>query len=122
MAEANTAKKPTGETATLSVGGKTLEFPILKGTEGPDVIDISKLYGESGYFTYDPGFLSTASCDSKITFIDGDEGILRYRGYNIAELAEKSDFLEVCYLLLHGELPDTAQKKDFNSKITHRTL
>src|SRR5579859_876282 len=99
MAEASAAKKPAGETAKLIIGDKTLEFPILKGTEGPDVIDISKLYGESGYFTYDPGFLSTASCDSKITFIDGDEGILRYRGYNIAELAEKSDFMEVCYLL-----------------------
>jgi citrate synthase len=124
MSEAKAVKLPASEatTAKLTIGDKTLEFPIIKGTEGPDVIDISKLYGESGYFTYDPGFLSTASCDSKITFIDGDEGILRYRGYNIADLAEKSDFMEVCYLLLHGELPNTAQKKDFNSKITHRTL
>jgi citrate synthase len=122
MAEA-TAKKPAaGETATLSVGGKTLEFPILKGTEGPDVIDITKLYSESGYFTYDPGFLSTASCDSKITYIDGDVGILRYRGYNIADLAEKSDFLEVCYLLLHGELPNAEEKKAFSRTITLHTM
>ncbi|HEU5048080.1 MAG TPA: citrate synthase [Rickettsiales bacterium] len=110
------------ETAKLTIGDKTFEFPILHGSEGPKVIDISKLYSESGYFTYDPGFLSTASCDSRITFIDGDEGILRYSGYNIADLAEKSDFPEVCYLLLHGELPNPAQKKDFIDKITHRTL
>ncbi len=122
MADANTAKKPAGETATLTVGGKTLEFPIIKGTEGPDVIDISKLYSESGYFTFDPGFLSTASCDSKITYIDGDVGILRYRGYNIADLAEKSDFLEVCHLLLNGELPTADQKKSFNHDITMHTM
>jgi citrate synthase len=122
MAEGNTAKKPAAETATLTVGGKTLEFPIIKGTEGPDVIDISKLYSESGYFTFDPGFLSTASCDSKITYIDGDVGILRYRGYNIADLAEKSDFLEVCYLLLNGDLPNADQKKAFNHNITMHTM
>jgi len=114
MADAKTAK--------LTIGDKTLEFPIMKGTEGPDVIDISKLYGESGNFTFDPGFLSTASCDSKITFIDGDEGILRYRGYNIADLAEKSDFLEVCYLLLHGDLPSKEEKKKFNHNVTIHTL
>ena len=122
MAEVTPLKKPAAETATLTVGGKTLEFPIIKGTEGPDVIDISKLYAESGYFTFDPGFLSTASCDSRITFIDGDEGILRYRGYNIAELAEKSDFLEVCYLLLHGELPNAEQKKTYNRAVTMHTM
>ena len=122
MAEANTAKKPAGETATLTVGGKTLEFPVMKGTEGPDVIDISKLYSESGYFTYDPGFLSTASCESKITYIDGDEGILRYRGYDIADLAEKSDFLEVCHLLLNGDLPHADQKKKFNHQVTMHTM
>src|SRR5271170_2902582 len=82
-------------TATLIVGDKNVAFPILDGTEGPSVIDISKLYGETGYFTYDPGFMSTASCDSKITFIDGDKGILRYRGYDIDALADKCDFLEV---------------------------
>lgn len=122
MADTSTAKKTASETATLTVGGKTLEFPIIKGTEGPDVIDISKLYSESGYFTFDPGFLSTASCDSKITFIDGDIGILRYRGYNIADLAEKSDFLEVCYLLLHGELPTAEEKKKFNHNVTMHTM
>src|SRR3984885_9933124 len=94
MSDAKAAKlvsdKAEAKTAKLILGDKTLELPILKGSEGPDVIDISKLYGESGYFTYDPGFLSTASCDSKITFIDGDAGVLRYRGYEIAELAEKS--------------------------------
>jgi len=109
-------------TAKLTIGDKSYDFPILTGTEGPSVIDISKLYGESGYFTFDPGFLSTASCESKITYIDGDAGILRYRGYNIADLAEKSDFLEVCYLLLHGDLPNVEQKKDFNTQITHRTM
>ncbi|MEI7668861.1 MAG: citrate synthase, partial [Pseudomonadota bacterium] len=108
--------------AKLIIGEKSYDFPIINGHEGPSVIDISKLYGESGYFTFDPGFLSTASCESKITYIDGDEGILRYRGYNIAELAEKSDFLEVCYLLLHGELPNAAERADFNQKITHRTM
>ena len=110
------------KTATLTIGDKTIELPVLKGTEGPDVIDITKLYNETGYFTFDPGFLSTASCDSKITYIDGDVGILRYSGYNIAELAEKSDFLEVCYLLLNGQLPNTEQKKDFNRRITLRTM
>lgn len=109
-------------TAKLTIGDKTLELPIIKGTEGPDVIDISKLYAESGCFTYDPGFLSTASCDSNITYIDGDVGILRYRGYNIAELAEKSDFLEVCYLLLEGELPTAEQKKTFDRKVTMHTM
>src|SRR5579871_5137435 len=87
--------------ATLTVGDKTVSFPVLDGTEGPSVIDISKLYAETGYFTYDPGFMSTASCDSKITFIDGDKGILRYRGYDIDALAEQSDFLEVAHLLLN---------------------
>jgi len=126
MADAKTAKlvaeNATARTAKLTIGDKTLELPIIKGSEGPDVIDISKLYSDSGYFTFDPGFLSTASCDSRITYIDGDEGILRYRGYNIADLAEKSDFIEVCYLLLHGELPNAEQKKDFNTKVTHRTI
>ena len=110
------------EHATLIIGDKSYEFPVIKGTQGPDVIDISKLYNESNNFTFDPGFLSTASCDSKITYIDGDVGILRYRGYNIAELAEKSDFLEVCYLLLHGDLPDAKQKTEFNRQITNRTI
>src|SRR5271168_2325142 len=100
--------------ATLTIGDKSVTFPILEGVEGPSVIDISKLYGETGYFTFDPGFMSTASCESKITFIDGDKGILRYRGYDIDQLADKSDFLEVAYLLLNGELPDAKQKKEFD--------
>src|SRR5579884_1826413 len=110
------------QTATLTVENKTVTLPVYPGSEGPSVIDISKLYGETGYFTYDPGFLSTASCESKITYIDGDQGILRYRGYNIDELAEKSDFLEVCYLLLYGELPTPEQKKNFNHNVTIHTM
>ncbi len=121
----SSAKKsatPSGRTATLSVEGKTLTFPIYEPTEGQSVIDITKLYGETGMFTYDPGFMSTASCESKITFIDGDEGILRYRGYDIATLADKSDFLEVSYLLLNGELPNAAEKKEFLTRITNHTM
>ena len=98
------------KSAQLTVGEKNYAFPIYEGTIGPDVIDISKLYGQAGIFTYDPGFTSTASCESKITYIDGDEGILLYRGYPIEQLAENGDFLETCYLLLYGELPTKAQK------------
>ncbi len=93
--------------AELRIGDVTAEFDVLSGTLGPQVIDISSLV-KTGYFTYDPGFLSTAACESKITFIDGDEGVLLYRGYPIDQLATQSNFLEVCYLLLNGELPDTA--------------
>src|SRR5258708_6879051 len=110
------------KTATLTVGNKTYDFPILSGTVGPDVIDIAKLYGQSGMFTYDPGFTSTASCQSKITYIDGDAGILEYRGYPIEQLAEHGDFLETCYLLLYGELPTKAQKEDFDSRVIHHTM
>jgi citrate synthase len=95
----------TKKTATLTFDGKTIELPILSPTAGPDVIDIRKLYAQGDVFTYDPGFTSTASCDSSITFIDGDKGELLHRGYPIDQLAEKSHFLEVCYLLLYGELP-----------------
>ncbi|WP_428247044.1 citrate synthase [Ferrovibrio sp.] len=102
--------------------GKTFTLPVLDGAEGPSVIDIRKLYAESGYFTYDPGFTSTASTESKITFIDGDEGILRYRGYDIAELAEQSTFLETCYLLLNGDLPNVKQKDEFEKSITMHTM
>ncbi|MBP7065874.1 citrate synthase [Ferrovibrio sp.] len=102
--------------------GKTITMPMLDGSEGPSVIDIRKLYAESGYFTYDPGFTSTASTESKITYIDGDEGILRYRGYDIADLAEHSSFLETCYLLLNGELPNGQQKTDFEKSITMHTM
>ena len=93
--------------ATLSYSdGKIVVLPVYGGTHGPDVIDIRKLYAQTGMFTYDPGFLSTASCNSTITFIDGDKGELLYRGYPIEQLAAKCDFLETCYLLLKGELPD----------------
>ncbi|GAX63038.1 type II citrate synthase [Candidatus Scalindua japonica] len=110
--------------ASLTVGKskKNLEFPVYKGSEGPEVIDITSLYKESGFFTYDPGFMSTASCESSITYVDGEKGVLRYRGYDIAQLARKSNFMEVCYLLLHGELP---AKKEFNlfvSEIKNRSL
>ncbi|HXT06206.1 MAG TPA: citrate synthase [Roseiarcus sp.] len=109
-------------TATLSVGDKTIELPVESGTIGPSVIDIAKLYSQTGMFTYDPGFTSTASTESKITFIDGDKGILLYRGYPIEQLAEHGDFLETCYLLLNGELPTTAQKADFDRRVTHHTM
>src|ERR1700753_957417 len=103
--------KSSSKTATLTVGNKTYDFPILSGTVGPDVVDIAKLYGQSGLFPYDPGFPSTASCQSKITYIDGDAGVLEYRGYPIEQLAEHGDFLETSFLLLDGELPTPAQKK-----------
>src|SRR5699024_1508594 len=112
MGKAGTAKSEVlGElfmstktvTVTDNSSGKSAEFPIRSGTLGPDVIDIKQLYKEFDYFTYDPGFTSTASCRSDITFIDGDKGVLLYRGYPIEQLAEKSSFIEVCYLLLYGE-------------------
>ena len=109
-------------TATLSLGDQEIELPILDGAVGPDVIDVSKLYAQSGAFTYDPGFTSTASCESKITYIDGDEGILMYRGYPIDQLARESDFLEVCYLLLYGDLPTKAEKDKFVGGITYHTM
>ncbi len=109
-------------TVTDSATGKTVEFPIRSGTHGPDVVDIKNLYSEFGYFTYDPGFTSTASCRSDITFIDGDEGVLLYRGYPIEQLAEKSTFLEVSYLLLYGELPNAEQLEKFQTSITKHTM
>src|SRR5260221_1739099 len=110
-------------TAKLTYSGdKTLEFPVYGGTIGPDVIDIRALYGKSGMFTYDPGFLSTASCRSTITYIDGDQGILLYRGYPIEQLAVNCDFLEVCYLLLNGELPTQEQKDKFVYTVTRHTM
>ncbi|MDA5193783.1 citrate synthase [Govanella unica] len=113
---------PAKETATLTVGGKTIELPVFEGSVGPEVIDIRTLYAQTGMFTFDPGFTSTASCNSTITYIDGDQGILLHRGYPIQQLAEKSDFLEVCYLLLNGELPTAGQKTKFESDITHHTM
>ena len=109
-------------TMTFSDGTPAVTFPVLSGTIGPDVIDIRTLYGKTGRFTYDPGFLSTAACSSAITFIDGDKGELLYRGYPIEELAVKCDFLEVCHLLLYGELPNAAQKKDFVGRVTKHTM
>ncbi len=114
--------KTNTKKATLTVEGKTVDFPILSGTVGPDVIDIAKLYAQTGMFTYDPGFTSTGSCESKITYIDGDEGVLLYRGYPIEQLAEKGDFLETCYLLLYGELPTKSQKEDFDNRVTRHTM
>src|SRR6201982_494868 len=114
--------KSSNKTATLTVGNKTYDFPILSGTVGPDVIDIAKLYAQAGMFTYDPVFPSTGSCQSKITYIDGDAGVLEYRGYPIEQLAEHGDFLETCYLLLYGELPTKAQKADFDYRLTRPTM
>ncbi|GLI21840.1 MULTISPECIES: citrate synthase [Xanthobacter] len=108
--------------AKLSLGEKSWDLPIHEGSIGPDVVDISKLYGQTGMFTYDPGFTSTASCESKITYIDGDEGVLLYRGYPIEQLAENGDFLETCYLLLYGELPTAAQKAEFDKSVTNHTM
>ncbi|WP_322866074.1 citrate synthase [Aquicoccus sp. G2-2] len=110
------------KTATLTIDGKSYDLPVLSPTTGPEVIDIRKLYANAGVFTYDPGFTSTASCDSTITFIDGEKGELLHRGYPIGQLAEKSHYLEVCYLLLYGELPSAAQLENFESTITHHTM
>ncbi|RYF93239.1 MAG: citrate (Si)-synthase [Caulobacteraceae bacterium] len=108
--------------ATLTIGDQTYDLPILKGTTGPDVMDVRKFYADSDLFTFDPGFTSTASCESKITYIDGDAGILLHRGYPIDQLAEQSSFLEVCYLLLHGELPNAAEFEKFDHNITYHTM
>jgi citrate synthase len=111
-----------GDTAKISVEGKTVELPVLRGTDGPAVVDVRKLYAEADVFTYDPGFTSTASCESKITFIDGDKGILLHRGYPIDQLAEESTFLEVCYLLLNGDLPTAKEFETFENTITNHTM
>ncbi|WP_170759839.1 citrate synthase [Ruegeria lacuscaerulensis] len=112
----------SNKSATLTVHGKDYELPVYSPTTGPDVIDIRKLYSEAGVFTYDPGFTSTASCDSTITYIDGDKGELLHRGYPIDQLAEKSHFLEVCYLLLYGELPVAKDLEKFETTITQHTM
>ena len=106
----------------FSDGSPDIDLPIYQGSVGPDVIDIRKLYGQTGKFTYDSGFLSTASCNSKITYIDGDKGELLYRGYPIEDLASKCDFLEVCYLLIHGNLPNKTQDSNFKEMIMHHTM
>ncbi len=115
---------PSDVKATLSFsdGSPSMDLPIYKGSIGPDVIDIRKLYAQTGKFTYDPGFLSTAACQSKITYIDGDKGVLLYRGYPIEQLAVHCDFLEVCYLLLNGELPKKAEKEKFDWTVTRHTM
>jgi citrate synthase len=111
----------SGRTAQLTIDGRTIDLPMLEGTLGPAVIDVGQLTAQ-GYFTYDPGFVSTASCESAITYIDGDQGILLHRGYPIEQLAEQSDYLELCYLLLNGELPNQAEKADFVHTICHHTM
>jgi citrate synthase len=108
--------------AKLTIGDQTFEFPVLAGSVGPDVIDIRSLYAKTGMFTYDPGFTSTAATDSAITYIDGDKGELMYRGYPIEQLAEQSNYLEVCYLLLYGELPTPDKMADFENRITRHTM
>ncbi|SFK84670.1 citrate synthase [Methylorubrum salsuginis] len=108
--------------STIIVGDKHVDLPVKSGTIGPDVVDIGKLYAQTGKFTFDPGFTSTASCESKITYIDGDEGVLLYRGYPIEQLAEQGDFLETAYLMLFGELPTAAQKADFDYRVTRHTM
>src|ERR1700730_4848222 len=109
-------------TLTDNASGKSIELPVIEGSVGPKVIDVRKLYAQTGYFTYDPGFMATAACRSSITYIDGDEGILLYRGYPIQELAANSDFMEVSYLLLYGELPTAKEKQQFVHDITHHTM
>ncbi|MEZ5971307.1 MAG: citrate synthase [Hyphomonadaceae bacterium] len=117
--ESKITKKPS---ATLTVDNKQIELPVYGGSVGPDVVDIRRLYGQTGVFTFDPGFTSTASCESQITYIDGDEGVLLYRGYPIDQLAEHSNFLEVCYLLSNGELPTDSEYKRFEQNITYHTM
>ena len=112
----------SARTGTFTIGDTSVEMPIKSGTIGPDVVDIGKLYDRTGTFTFDPGFLSTASCESKITYIDGDNGILLHRGFPIEQLAEHGDYLETCYLLLYGELPTATQKADFDYRITRHTM
>ena len=108
--------------ANLKYGETSVDLPVMAGSIGPSVVDIAKLYSQTGMFTFDPGFTSTASTESKITYIDGDAGVLLYRGYPIEQLAEHGDFLESCYLLLYGELPTAAQKADFDNRVTRHTM
>ena len=115
-------KSATEKGASIFIGGTRYDLPMRKGTLGPDVVDISSLYQDTGCFTYDPGFTSTASCESKITFIDFDKGVVLYRGYPIEQLAEHSTFLETCYLLLYGELPTAQQYEAFENSIVKHTM
>ena len=111
-----------GDQAKFTAAGVDVEMPVLKGSVGPDVVDIRKLYGQTGLFTFDPGFTSTAACESALTYIDGDEGVLLHRGYPIGQLAEQSTFLEVCYLLLNGELPNAGELDTFSRTISRHTM
>jgi citrate synthase len=120
--DSGSSKGTTSANAALTLNGKSTEMPVRSGSLGPDVIDVSRLYRDTGCFTYDPGFTSTANCVSRITYIDGDEGVLLYRGYPIDQLAERSNFLEVCYLLLNGELPTREQMKSFDKAISRHTM
>jgi citrate synthase len=117
-----TSKSAYKATLSFSNDDAPVEFPVYQGTTGPDVIDIRKLYGATGKFTFDPGFMSTAACESQITYIDGDKGELLYRGYPIEQIAVNCDYLETCYLLLHGELPSPEEKADFDYRVTHHTM
>ncbi|HWJ58115.1 MAG TPA: citrate/2-methylcitrate synthase, partial [Sphingomicrobium sp.] len=112
----------TDKTATLNLPDGKFDYPVIEGSVGPSVVDIRKLYGQTGMFTFDPGFTSTASCQSAITYIDGEKGVLLHRGYPIDQLAEKSTFMEVAYLLIHGELPTEDQLENFNYTISRHTM
>jgi len=124
MAQGEDTAAGARDTVTMTDNrtGQTWEFPVLKGSLGPEVVDVRRFYAETGMFTYDPGFTSTSACESAITFIDGEEGVLLHRGYPIEELAEKSDFMEVCFLLLNGELPTAAEKAKFERAVTYHTM
>jgi len=119
---ANLRAKGTEKDASVVIGGTRYDLPMRRGTLGPNVVDVSTLYHDTGLFTYDPGFTSTASCESKITFIDFEKGIVLYRGYPIEELAENSTFLETCYLLLYGELPTAQQYETFENSIVKHSM
>ncbi len=120
--EATAAGVRNTVTLTDNRTGRSWELPVMTGSMGPDVVDVRRFYAETGMFTYDPGFTSTSACESSITFIDGDEGVLLHRGYPIEQLAEKSDFMEVCYLLLNGDLPSAQEKSKFEKAITYHTM
>ena len=124
MSDKNAGAEGANRTVTLidNATGRKFDLPLLSGTCGPDVIDVRRLYQDSGYFTFDPGYTSTGSCESSITYIDGDKGELLYRGYPIEDLAENADFMEICYLLLYGDLPNSDQKRKFEHDITYHTL
>ena len=112
----------TEKSAKLTFGDTEIDLPMYSPTAGPDVIDITKLYAQGKVFTYDPGFMSTASCSSKVTYLDGGKGMLQYRGYPIDQLAEHSSYLEVCYLLLRGSLPSKDELEHFEHEVTHHTM